>query len=111
MAPATEGLPKRTAALARALDAEPPPFAALDLHQDNFIHGAWFYASSSAISPPTGPCWAGLGRLLPVLRSVIVDSGHEPGTDVSRRDEGFIVAHDGSITDRCHRRGSPIPRP
>jgi hypothetical protein len=44
---------------------------------------------------------------MPVLRSCIVDSGHEPGTDVCADEEGFIIAHDGSITDRCHRAGVP----
>ncbi len=42
--PAVEGLPKETAALARELDRLPLPAAALDLHQDNFIHGSLFYA-------------------------------------------------------------------
>src|ERR1700744_3876698 len=44
IAAAAEGVPQETAALARALDAEPVPQAALDLHQDNFIPGALFYA-------------------------------------------------------------------
>ena len=42
--PAGDDVPKETAALARALDALPQPHAALDLHQDNFIHGSLFYA-------------------------------------------------------------------
>jgi len=103
--PASEGLPKETAALARALDAEPPPFAALDLHQDNFIHGAWFYAYVFGDFAAYRPLLARSGSLVPVLRSCIVDSGQEPGTDVRADAEGFIVAHDGSITDRCHRLG------
>jgi hypothetical protein len=103
--PATEGLPKETAALARALDAEPPPFAALDLHQDNFIHGAWFYAYVFGDLAAYRPLLARSGALVPVLRSCIVDSGQEPGTDVRADAEGFIVAHDGSITDRCYRLG------
>ena len=44
---------------------------------------------------------------MPVLRSSIVDSGHEPGTDVRADEEGFIVCHDGSVTDRFHRAGVP----
>src|SRR5262249_10311188 len=39
-----QGIPKETAALAVELDRHPAPQAALDLHQDNFIHGALFYA-------------------------------------------------------------------
>jgi Succinylglutamate desuccinylase / Aspartoacylase family len=105
VAPARDGLPKETVALATALDAEPPPFAALDLHQDNFIHGAWFYAYVFGDFAAYRPLLGRSGALLPVLRSCIVDSGHEPGTDVRADEEGFIVAHDGSITDRCHRLG------
>ncbi len=105
MAPATEGLPKETAALARALDAEPPPFAGLDLHQDNFIHAAWFYAYIFGDPGAYRPLLARSGALVPVLRSSIVDSGQEPGSDVRADEEGFIVAHDGTITDRCHRQG------
>jgi predicted deacylase len=106
MAPvAGDEVPKETAALARALDAEPPPFAALDLHQDNFIHAAWFYAYVFGDRTAYRPLLARSGALVPVLRSSIVDSGHEPGTDVRADEEGFIIAHDGSITDRCHRQG------
>ena len=39
--------------------------------------------------------------------SSLVDSGHEPGTDVHADEEGFIVCHDGSVTDRFHRAGVP----
>jgi predicted deacylase len=104
---ATEGLPKETAALARALDAEPPPVAALDLHQDNFIHGSLFYAYIFGDRAAYRPLMARCGALVPVLRSSIVDSGHEPGSDVRADPEGFIFCHDGSITDRFHRAGVP----
>jgi predicted deacylase len=105
--PATDGIPKETAALARALDAEPAPRAALDLHQDNFIHGDLFYAYVFGDLNAYRPLLARSGALVPVLRSSIVDSGHEPGTDVRADEEGFIICHDGSITDRFHRAGVP----
>jgi len=105
--PAVEGLPKETRALAQALDAEPPPVAALDLHQDNFIHGAFFYAYVFGDLAAYRPLTARSGALVPVLRSSIVDSGHEPGSDVRADGEGFIICHDGSITDRFHRAGVP----
>lgn len=105
IAPAREGLPKETAALAAALDAAPPPVAALDLHQDNFIHGAFFYAYIFGQPAWYRPLLARSGALVPVLRSSIVDSGHEPGSDVRADPEGFIFCHDGSITDRFHRAG------
>jgi hypothetical protein len=44
---------------------------------------------------------------LPVLRSSLVDSGYEPGSDVHADAEGFIECHDGSITDHYHRAGVP----
>ncbi len=103
--PAWEGLPKETAALARALDRAPTPVAALDLHQDNFIHGPLFYAYIFGDPAWYRPLLARSGALVPVLRSSIVDSGHEPGSDVRADPEGFIVCHDGSITDRFHRAG------
>ena len=105
--PAWEGLPKETAALARALDRSPTPVAALDLHQDNFIRGPFFYAYIFGDPAWYRPLLARSGTLVPVLRSSIVDSGHEPGSDVRADPEGFIFCHDGSITDRFHRAGVP----
>jgi predicted deacylase len=104
---ANDGVPKETAALARELDALPTPHAALDLHQDNFIHGSLFYAYIFGDRASYRPLLARSGALIPVLRSSLVDSGHEPGTDVHADEEGFIVCHDGSVTDRFHRAGVP----
>jgi hypothetical protein len=105
--PASEGIPKETAALARELDGRPTPNAALDLHQDNFIHGSLFYAYIFGDRACYRPMLARSGALVPVLRNALVDSGHEPGTDVHADREGFIVCHDGSVTDRFHRAGVP----
>jgi hypothetical protein len=105
--PAVDGLPKETAALARELDRLPLPAAALDLHQDNFIHGDLFYAYVFGDLGAYRPLMARAGALVPVLRSSIVDSGHEPGSDVYADPEGFIICPDGSITDRYHRAGVP----
>ena len=105
--PAVDGLPKETAALARELDLAPLPAAALDLHQDNFIHGSLFYAYVFGDLATYRPLMARAGSLVPVLRSSIVDSGHEPGSDVRADAEGFIICPDGSITDRFHRAGVP----
>jgi predicted deacylase len=105
--PAVEGLPKETAALARELDRAPLPAAALDLHQDNFIHGSLFYAYVFGDLATYRPLMARAGSLVPVLRSSIVDSGYEPGSDVRADAEGFIICPDGSITDRFHRAGVP----
>ena len=103
----TTAVPKETAALARELARHPAPAAALDLHQDNFIHGAVFYSYVFGDRAPYRPLQARSGALLPVLRSCLVDSGYEPGSDVRADAEGFIEVHDGSITDRFHRAGVP----
>lgn len=104
---AQHGLPQETAALARELGALPTPAAQLDLHQDNFIHGARFYAYVFGDLDAYRPLLARSGALVPVLRSCLVDSGHEPGTDVHADDEGFVLCNDGSITDYYFRRGCP----
>jgi Succinylglutamate desuccinylase / Aspartoacylase family len=102
-----QGTPKETAALAAELAMQAAPVAALDLHQDNFIHGSLFYAYIFGNPAAYRPLLARSGALVPVLRSSIVDSGHEPGSDVRSDHEGFIVCHDGSITDHFHRAGVP----
>ena len=81
------------------------PTAALDLHQDNFIHGHVFYSYVFGDRTPYRPMQARSGALLPVLRSSLVDSGYEPGSEVYADAEGFIECHDGSITDHFHRAG------
>jgi hypothetical protein len=105
--PVRGDVPRETAALAEELDRAPAPVAALDLHQDNFIHGALFYAYVFGDRTGYRPLVARSGALVPILRSSIVDSGHEPGSDVRADEEGLIVCHDGSITDRFHRAGVP----
>jgi predicted deacylase len=97
---------KETAALRQELDRHPLPAASLDLHQDDFIHGSLFYAYLFGDRSAYRPLLARSGALVPTLRSSIVDSGHEPGTDVFADDEGVIECHDGSITDHYHRAGS-----
>jgi hypothetical protein len=99
------GGPKETAALARELARWPTPTAALDLHQDNFIHGHVFYSYVFGDRAPYRPLQARSGALLPVLRSSLVDSGYEPGSEVYADAEGYIECHDGSITDHFHRAG------
>jgi hypothetical protein len=104
---AFDGGPRETVALARALARLPTPVAALDLHQDNFIHGCIFYSYVFGDRAAYRPLQARSGALLPVLRSCLVDSGYEPGSDVRADAEGFIETHDGSITDQFYRAGVP----
>ena len=108
VAPAGDGVPKETAALARELDALPAPAGGAgpapgQLHPRLAVLRVRVRRSA----PATGRCMARSGALVPVLRSSLVDSGHEPGSDVHADEEGFIVCHDGSITDRFHRAGVP----
>lgn len=105
---AFDGGPRETVALARELARRPVPVAALDLHQDNFIHGQIFYSYVFGDRAPYRPLQARSGALMPVLRSSLVDSGYEPGSDVYADAEGFIEVHDGSITDHYHRAGVPF---
>jgi hypothetical protein len=103
----TESVPKETLALKEELGRYPLPHGALDLHQDNFIRGALFYAYVFGDREAYRPLVARSGALAPILRSSIVDSGHEPGTEVWADAEGLIECHDGSITDHYHRAGTP----
>jgi hypothetical protein len=105
---AFDGGPRETVALARELARLPAPAAALDLHQDNFIHGSIFYSYVFGDRAPYRPLQARCGALMPVLRSSLVDSGYEPGSDVRADAEGFIEVHDGSVTDHFHRAGVPF---
>ena len=75
--------------------------------QDNFIHGSLFYAYVFGNLATYRPLMARAGSLVPVLRSSIVDSGHEPGSDVRADAEGFIICPDGDITNRFRRAGVP----
>jgi hypothetical protein len=102
-----DGGPKETVALARELARFPPPASALDLHQDNFIHGAIFYSYVFGDRGPYRLLQARSNALLPILRSCLVDSGYEPGSDVRADDDGYVEVHDGSITDHFHRAGVP----
>ncbi len=98
---------KETAALRQSLGQLPLPAASLDLHQDNFIHGALFYVYLFGERNAYRPLLARSGAMVPILRDTVVDSGHEPGTDVMADADGAIECHDGSITDHYHRAGVP----
>jgi hypothetical protein len=98
---------KETAALRESLGRLPMPRASLDLHQDNFIHGALFYVYLFGDRDAYRPMLARSGAKVPILRDTVVDSGHEPGTDVLSDADGAIACHDGSITDHYHRAGVP----
>jgi hypothetical protein len=95
------GGPQETVALRQELVRYAPPAAALDLHQDNYLHEPATYAYT----------FGDPGRYLPlvessrahakVLRNSQVDEHHVTNA------EGLIVAHDGSVTDWYMRQGVP----
>ncbi len=108
IAPAVDGLPKETAALARELDRAPAPrrvarSAPGQLHP----RGALLRLRLRRSGGLPAAAWRARASLVPVLRSSIVDSGYEPGSDVRADAEGFIICPDGSITDKFHRAGVP----
>jgi hypothetical protein len=94
-----EGGPKETRAIRAELEARPPPVAALDLHQDNYLPNAGTYAYVFGPRPRYAAFWDGLAT--PVLRSAPVDERTRTEAD------GLIEFHDGSVTDYFWRRGVP----
>ena len=90
----------------------PLPTAALDLHQDNFIHGEVFYSYVFGDRAPYRALQARSGALLPVLRSCLVDSGYELRQRRVRADaEGFIGAPPTAASPTTSTaRASPSPR-
>ncbi|MCI0570574.1 MAG: succinylglutamate desuccinylase/aspartoacylase family protein [Myxococcaceae bacterium] len=96
-----DGGPKETRALRTALHALPTPDAALDLHQDNYIHGSLTYAYVFGDAAPYLPLMQASAALVGVAASLPVDG--QRSTDA----QGFIRHHDGSVTDYYLRRGVP----
>jgi predicted deacylase len=96
------GGPKETRLLAADLDARPAPASALDVHQDNYLPGAFTYAYVFGAFKSYLPLVREAEKAVPVAKGVLVDETH-------RTDEnGLVVFHDGSVTDYYHRRGVPF---
>ena len=94
-APAAE----ETRALLAALEASPPHDAAIDLHQDPSARGPGTYCYHLGPREPLEVAQETAARIVPVLRDADVWAGR---TDA----QGFIEAHDGSVTDYTYRRGA-----
>ena len=94
-----DGGPKETRPLRADLEAQPPPHAALDIHQDHYIGSPLTYAYVFGPASAYVPLIELSAEHLPIGRDIHVDAHHH--TDPA----GLVVAHDGSITDYFHRRG------
>ncbi|HLT40943.1 MAG TPA: hypothetical protein VK034_31915 [Enhygromyxa sp.] len=93
--------PKETKALRSDLVAQPPPHAALDIHQDPYTDAALTYAYVFEPTAAYEPLIRASEQHLAIGRELDVDDHHR--TDGS----GLVVAHDGSVTDYFFRRGVP----
>lgn len=119
-------LPQETINLHRELGRLPLPQveALLDLHADNFIHGAYAYHYAFGDLLAYEPIVSGIEKCLPILKNTNVDSGYlnAPGYVPAKVTEGAvipddfkpktdhlgtIVRHDGSLGDLFHRLGTP----
>jgi hypothetical protein len=103
-----QGIPAETAALRSALAAEPPPDAALDIHQDPYIEEPCFYAYVFGERAAFRPVLAASGALVRALADTDVDSGYAPGEGLSSDGDACIEFQDGSITDWMRYRGTPF---
>jgi predicted deacylase len=96
-----DGGPQETRATRSELARFPPPDAALDLHQDNYLHLAAMYAYTFGDSAAYRPLVESSSAHATVLRQQKVD-------DVNVTDaDGLIAYHDGSVTDWYMRQGVP----
>jgi hypothetical protein len=93
--------PQETRAICAELEGQPPPDAALDIHQDPWLSGALSYAYTFGDSRPFLPLVEASDVIVPVANDTQVDDHvHTDG-------DGLVRLHDGSITDYFHRRGVP----
>lgn len=94
-----DGGPKETRAVRAELDALPVPDAALDIHQDRYLHGAFTYAYVFGPPEAFAPFVAASEAHAKVVRDAQVDEHNK--TDAL----GLIEYNDGSVTDYYFRRG------
>lgn len=94
--------PKETRALVSELEAQEAPWAALDLHQDNYMERAATYAYVFGEQSLYLPLVRAASRHVKVAVRCAVDEWH-------RTDEaGLVRYHDGSVTDYFLRRGATV---
>jgi predicted deacylase len=91
--------PRETRALLAALEEQPSPAAALDLHQDPWIGGTVAYAYVLGPCAPYQLMMTATDVHVPVARNREVDE------NVVTDENGLINWHDGSVTDYFYRCG------
>lgn len=96
-----DGGPKETRAVRTDAARFPPPDAALDIHQDHYLPMEAAYAYTFGDRAAYRPLMEATSAHVTVLRNRQVDE--ETFTD----EDGFIVHHDGSVTDWYMRQGVP----
>lgn len=95
--------PKETRALLADLESAPAPHAALDIHQDPYLHGAFSYAYAFGERAAYRRLLEETRRIGAIAESRVVDESAHAATDA----EGLIELYDGSVTDYFFRRGVP----
>ena len=93
------GIPKETQALRAELERHPPPAAALDLHQDDYVKECLTYAYTFGPPAPYRALMREASAHADVAANRRVDEHHHADA------HGLIHAHDGSVTDYYFRRG------
>ena len=96
-----DGGPKETRAVRTDLARFPPPNAALDIHQDNYLGGEATYAYTFGDKNAYRPLVDAAAQHVHVVRNQKVDENNVTDAD------GLIEYHDGSITDWYMRQGVP----
>jgi hypothetical protein len=97
-----DGGPKETRAVRDELARFPPPAAALDIHQDNYLGGEATYAYTFGDKAAYRPLMDACASLATVVRDRKVDEHNVSDAD------GLIEYHDGSVTDWYMRQGVPF---
>ncbi|MBX5483752.1 MAG: hypothetical protein IRZ16_18160 [Myxococcaceae bacterium] len=96
-----DGGPKETRALRAELEKHPRPNAALDIHQDRYVHQPLSYAYVFGDRAAYAPLVEAASRYATIARDVQVD-------EVNRTNAlGLIEYNDGSVTDYYLRRQVP----
>ncbi len=98
--PFREG-PKETRALLSDLEGSPAPAAALDIHQDPYLEGAFAYAYVFGERAAYQGMLETTRRFVQIATSRVVDDAAHAATDP----QGLIELYDGSVTDYFFRRG------